>query len=297
MLEDIIKIPILGVVPYMDVDIEDEDSVSDRFEKVVNSGEVDVAVIRLPHLSNYTDFNVFSLEKSITMRYVNSVSELKNPDLIILPGSKNTIEDLLYLKSIGIDKAIIQHAKSGKGVIGICGGYQMLANAIHDPYKTESNIEYISGLGLLDMTVTFEKEKTTTLVKAKVMGAKNGLLKGLNDTELKGYEIHMGANTFGDDVLPCIKVVDRNGQAVDVLDGVSNEEGNVFGSYIHGIFDTGAFLRCVINNIRVAEGLDIDNSKQLSYSDYKEKEFDRLADIVRNCLDMEKIYEIMYQDV
>jgi adenosylcobyric acid synthase len=123
MLEDIIKIPVLGVVPYMDVDIDDEDSVSERLSKVVNTGDVDVAVIRLPHLSNYTDYNVFSLEKSITMRYVKNTEELGNPDIIILPGTKNTIEDLLYLKAIGMDEKIVRHAKAGKAVIGVCGGY------------------------------------------------------------------------------------------------------------------------------------------------------------------------------
>ena len=119
MLEDIIKIPVLGVVPYMEIDIDDEDSVSERLKRIVNQGDIEVAVIRLPHLSNYTDYNVFSLENSITMRYISTIEELGNPDIIIVPGTKNTIEDLLYLKSSGLDESIIRHAKSGKTVIGV----------------------------------------------------------------------------------------------------------------------------------------------------------------------------------
>jgi len=132
-LEEIIGIPVLGVVPYIDVDIEDEDSVTERFSRVVGSGSIEVAVIKLPHLSNYTDYNVFSLEKTITMRYVQDVSDIGNPDLIILPGTKNTIEDLLYLRHTGLDEYIVRHARKGKAVIGVCGGYQMLANSLHDP--------------------------------------------------------------------------------------------------------------------------------------------------------------------
>jgi len=292
MLEDIIKVPILGVVPYMDVDIEDEDSVSERLNKVVNSGEVDVAVIRLPRLSNYTDYNAFSLEKSITLRYVNKVSELGNPDIIILPGSKNTIEDLMYLKSIGMDEKIVRHAKSKKAVIGICGGYQMLANSLNDPFHAESSIDSISGLGLLDMEVVFKKEKTTTQAIGKVISNK-GLFKGLKGCSLEGYEIHMGANTFGDNIVSCIEVNARTGEDVHVMDGVSNKQGNVFGSYMHGIFDNGTFLRGIINNIRQKKGYSNDNSPQVSFAEYKQKEYDKLADILRNSLDMDKIYKIM----
>jgi adenosylcobyric acid synthase len=172
MLEEIIKIPVLGVVPYMEVDIDDEDSVSERLGRVVNEGDIDVAVIRLPHLSNYTDYNVFSLEKSITMRYVKSTAELGSPDIIILPGTKNTIEDLLYLKSIGMDERIIKHARQGGAVIGVCGGYQMLADSLHDPHNVESTLKSISGLGLLDMKVTFGSQKTTAQAKGEITIAK-----------------------------------------------------------------------------------------------------------------------------
>lgn len=297
MLEDIIKIPVLGVVPYMDVDIEDEDSVSERFTRVVNTGQVDVAVVKLPHMSNYTDYNVFSLEKSITLRYVSNLNDIKDPDLIILPGTKNTIEDLMYLKSVGLDEYIIRHARSGKYVIGVCGGYQMLANSLADPYHIESRIQRLAGLGLLDTDVVFNKNKTTTQVSGRVLHVENGILKGLEGAEINGYEIHMGENIFQDQIIDCTKIMTRNGEDVCIRDGAVNKEGNVFGTYIHGIFDNGCILRGIINNIRKQMGLGIDNSKIESFEEFKQKEYNRLADIVRGSVDMDKIYKIMNREV
>lgn len=295
-LEEIIGIPVLGVVPYARVDIEDEDSVSERFSRVVGRGDVEVAVIKLPHLSNYTDYNVFSLEKTITMRYVHDLGDIGNPDLIILPGTKNTIEDLLYLKSVGLDEYIVRHARQDKAVIGICGGYQMLGNALHDPHHTESRLEYISGLGLLDMEVTFEQEKVTTRVQGKVLPGAGGMLGGMA-AQVEGYEIHMGRSTFGDDAVPCIRITHANGEDVNILDGISNKQGNVFGSYMHGLFDNSGFLRGIVNNIRSAKGLGADNSKAITFEQYKQAEYDRLADIVRNSLDMDMVYKIMRGEV
>ena len=296
MLEDIIKIPVLGVVPYMDVDIEDEDSVTERFKRVINHGDIDVAVINLPHMSNYTDFNPLSLQNSVTMRYVQSVVDLGEPDLILLPGTKNTIEDLLYLKSSGMDVEIIRHAKHGKAVMGICGGYQMLAQSLSDPMHTESKLTSISGLGLLDMEVTFESEKVTSQVEGKVVSG-HGLLEGLKDAAISGYEIHMGRNTLGEDVIPATTITLRNNEAVDVVDGVMNKEGNVFGTYMHGIFDEGSFLRGVINHLRAKKGLEADNSETLSFEAFKEREYNRLAEIVRSNLDMDKVYQILDGEV
>lgn len=292
MLEDIIKVPVLGVVPYMDIDIEDEDSVSERFLQVVNAGEIEVVVIKLPHMSNYTDFNPLTLERSVTMRYVDSVNEIGNADVIILPGSKNTIEDLLYIKSIGMDEVIIRHARAGKAVIGICGGYQMLAQSLHDPKGVESNLTSISGLGLLDMKVTFASEKTTTQCKGKVV-AEEGIFEGLAGCRLEGYEIHMGTNEFSKDIKECIRLTSRGQEKVEIIDGVCNEYGNVFGTYIHGIFDKGPLLRGIVNNLRKQKGYIEDKSQSLTYEAYKEQQYDKLANVLRNALDMEKIYQIL----
>jgi adenosylcobyric acid synthase len=280
----------------MDVDIEDEDSVSERFNRKVSGGEVDVVIIKLPHISNYTDYSVLSLEKSISLRYVSSARELGDPDLIILPGTKNTIEDLMYLKSIGMDECIIRHAKKGKAVIGICGGYQMLANTLSDPYHTESKLESISGLALLDMDVTFNKEKVTTQVTG-IIEKVGGLLDGLSGSEVSGYEIHMGENTFGDDVIKATYITKRNDESVTVLDGVMNKDGNVFGTYIHGVFDNTGILRGIINNIKKSKGLSIDDGKTMSYKEYKELQYDRLADIVRSNIDMDMVYKILNREV
>ncbi len=296
-LETITGVPVLGVVPYLEVDIEDEDSVSERFNRVAGSGEIEVVVIKLPHLSNYTDFQVFSLERTIRTRYAERLSEIGNPDLIVLPGTKNTIEDLMYLKTTGIDAYIVRHARAGKAVIGVCGGYQMLANALHDPYHTESQIADMAGLGLLDMDVTFEKEKTTTRVQAQVCGDSNGLLNDMSGTITEGYEIHMGKNKFGDGAKPCISITRSNGKEVNLQDGASNKKGNVFGTYIHGIFDNTGFLRGIINNIRKAKGMDTDNSEPITFTQYKQGEYNRLADVVRHSLDMDKIYRIMRREI
>ena len=296
-LEDLIGIPVLGVVPHMKVDIEDEDSVSDRFKQVGNQGKIEVAVIRLPHLSNYTDFNAFSLEPSVRLRYVERPDELGNPDLIILPGTKNTIEDMLFLKSMGFDRAVVTHAREGKALIGICGGYQMLAHTLKDPDHIESSVGSISGLGLLDMEVDFEATKVTTQVQGTVLDVDKGLLRGLAGSEISGYEIHMGNNSHADEVLAATELTSRNSEACQALDGAVNAAGNVFGTYVHGIFDTGGILRGILNNILKDKGYEEDTSESISYQDYKEGEYDRLADIVRNSLDMEKIYQIMEGNV
>lgn len=293
MLEELINLPVLGVVPHMNVDIEDEDSVSDRFKQVVNQGQVEVAVIKLPHLSNYTDFNAFSLEPSVRLRYVERADELGDPDLIILPGTKNTIEDMLFLKSVGFDRLITTHAREGKALIGICGGYQMLANSLRDPNHIESSVGTLSGLGLVDMEVNFQSEKVTTQVTGLISELGQGILRGLGGTEIGGYEIHMGDNTFSSEVIVASELTERNGEICRTVDGAVNQAGNVFGTYVHGIFDQGGILRGILNNILKDKGYAEDDSQVLSYQEYKEIEYDRLADIVRNSLDMEKVYDIM----
>jgi adenosylcobyric acid synthase len=160
----------------------------------------------------------------------------------------------------------------------------------------ESNLKSISGLGLLDMKVTFGKEKTTTQAKGEVI-ADNGILSGIKGCMVEGYEIHMGENTYGSGVSGCIKAYERNGKKVDVSDGVCNAQGNVFGSYIHGLFDSGAFLRGIINNVRLSKGYTADTSEAISYSEYKTRQYDKLADILRNSLDIEKIYKIMRKEI
>ncbi len=299
MLEEIIHKPVLGVIPYMNIDIEDEDIVTERLEKTKSAAlsDVNVAVIRLPHMSNFTDFNIIPLQNNTALQYVENPADFGNPDIVILPGSKNTIEDLIYIKSMGFDTLIKEHASSGKLVIGICGGYQMLANKLRDPHRTESNIPVIDGLGLLDMDVDFMKEKTTAQAVGELVTNGQEYFIDLGNVMLEGYEIHMGENIYGKDAIPCIRITSRNNCISDVIDGVCNRDGNVFGTYMHGVFDNGSLLRGLLNNIRRFKGLEESTEKVITLNEYREKEFDRLAFVMRNCLDMDYIYKIINGEV
>lgn len=294
MLEDIIKIPVLGVVPYCDVQIEDEDSLAERFRyQKCKGGQIEVAVLYIPHVSNFTDFNVFETQEDVNLRYVMGGESIGNPDILIIPGSKNTIEDLIYLREKGLEEQILRLHRQGKLIVGICGGYQMLGKTIRDPYGTESSIEEINGLGLLDVETVFEVEKTTTQVEAVVTAPLSGILSGIEGMKISGYEIHMGKTFLGEECLPLNEIRNRLGERAQLQDGAVNEAGNVMGTYIHGIFDNIPFTRMILNNIRRQKGLDALQSKIDSFEAFKEREYDRLARIVRENVDMEKIYGIL----
>ncbi len=279
MLEDIIKIPTFGVVPYFRLALEDEDGAVE-FNKMITA-PIDVAVIKLPHISNFTDTDALKIEEDVSVRYITSLEEFGNPDLVIIPGTKNTIEDLLYLRRSGIEEAIKNYSEKGM-VIGICGGYQMLGSLIEDPYEVETSLKSVEGMGLLNIKTVFEKEKVTTRIKAKIEN------KALN---IYGYEIHMGNCTYEQGSKPLITIKEKNGQKVNYYDGAINETKNVMGSYIHGIFDGIDFRQHIVNTLRKSKG--IEKKASIKYENVREKELDKLADIVRNSLDINKIYEIM----
>ncbi|NFA62304.1 cobyric acid synthase [Clostridium sporogenes] len=281
MLEDIVHIPCLGVVPYTRLQLEDEDGAVEFNKKIYAS--IDIAVIKMPHISNFTDLDALKSEEDVSIRFITAKEELKNPDLLIIPGSKNTIEDLLYLRQCGLEESIKEYSKDGK-IIGICGGYQVLGSKIKDPYKVETDLGEIEGLNLLDMETTFEKEKVTTRISAKVLNEET-------QDNVYGYEIHMGISKYGENINPLFKIYNKNGEKVDYFDGAINEKRNVMGTYIHGIFDGVAFREKIINELRVKKGLEKKKSKV--YEHMREKELDKLADTVRQSLDMEKIYSII----
>ena len=287
MIEDLLGIPVIGVIPWMDIDMEDEDSVTERFTRNSGQGQIRTAIVRLPHISNFTDFNLLGNEADVSVYYATRASELKDADIIILPGTKNTIEDLNWLKQHGLADEIIRHSRKGGMIIGICGGYQMLGQSLNDPMHTESRIPEMAGLGLLDFAVTFKAEKTTVQASG-VIDCASGWLKELNGVMLDGYEIHSGVNTFGENCMPFLRM---NGR--DEIDGVTNPQGNVIGSYLHGIFDTGAFWRALVNRIRLQKGLDASNAEVLTIQQFRDREFDRLAAIVRQNLDMDSVYRIL----
>ncbi len=284
-LEELTHRDCLGVVPYFKLDLEDEDGAVDLNKNITD--KIDIAIIRLPHISNFTDFDALSIEPDVSVRYVETVTEFKTPDLVIIPGTKNTLGDLEYLKKSGLYNKIREYEVNGK-IIGICGGYQMLGKVLEDPYGVETTLDSMEGLDILPIKTVFEEKKITTRV--------NGIIaKDLinNDTPLSiyGYEIHMGKTTLLDEGKSLININKSNNEEANHLDGVVNNKGNVMGTYIHGIFDGVEFRQHIINELRRDKG--IEEKVSMPYEHLREKELDKLADLVRASIDMNKIYKIM----
>lgn len=286
--------PVLGVVPHIDqMGIDDEDSVSlEEKQAAPTEGDIRIAVIQTPKISNFTDFDALAHEKDVALYYVKAVEDLGEPDVIMLPGSKNTTEDMLYLRKSGLGEKILAHAKAGKAVIGICGGYQMLGEVIRDPQHTESQNDEAAGLGLLGMETVFASEKLTSQVVAQCQDL-HFMGQYISADNLQGYEIHMGHTAFTReaDNHP-FTVCQRRGKACASQEGTANAAGNVFGTYIHGIFDNDVFRRSVLNALRHSKGLEaLANTRNVMAE--KQQAYEHLADVVENSLDMEKLYQIM----
>lgn len=283
MLEEIIKLPVLGVVPYFRLNLEDEDSVTDWGKFALRpDADLDIAVIRLPHISNFTDLNVLKLYEDVNIRFVELEDELGQPDMVIIPGTKSTVEDMAKLQQSGMAAKIIRSHQQGSFIFGICGGFQIIGQDIHDPSHVESSLPGIAGLGLLDTVTTFQGEKTTTLSAG---------VDRIFHTGVKGYEIHMGETALGEGALPLIDLDGPNGSAAQ--DGAVNREGTVFGTYFHGIFDSSLFTRRLLNRVRVAKNLPALENQVSDYWQYKEDQYDLLADVVRESIDMAEIYRIV----
>lgn len=281
-IEEITGVPVLGVVPMVDVDIEDEDSEADFIKYSKNkTGNVDVVVIKLPYISNFTDINALALEKNVNIRFVNNYEELENPDIIILPGTKSTMNAVKFLKEKNLFYGIKEAYKNGAFVFGICGGYQLMGKAIYDEYLAESEQKFAEGLGILDIETYFDREKTTVL--------SNGV-ENIFGEVVKGYEIHMGTEKKGANVKGFINF--ENGS-----DGAVSENGKAMGTYLHGIFDNGKFTRKFVNMVRREKGVEEYNEDIVNFSDYKESQYNKLAKIVRESIDMEKIYSIVREGI
>ena len=282
--------PVLGIVPYFrELKIAQEDSVwlEERRDVVAVPG-LDIAVIKLPHMSNYDDFDPLDAG-GCSVRFISSVAELGSPDLIILPGTKTTIFDLDYLRKQGLAEVIVQRVKEGIPVIGICGGYQMLGKKINDPHNVESRQTVVDGLGLLDIETTFADIKTTTQVKARVT-AGQGLLSGLNGLQISGYEIHMGQTKSSDGYL--FQVIETPDNRAGYYDGTINESGNIFGTYIHGLFHNAAFTKAILDRLQERRGL----SQHVPEFFDIEEQYDALARGIRESLDMRRLYKIVGLD-
>ena len=287
MLEERAGKPVLGVVPYADVDIEDEDSLASSLTETHIQAEIDVAVIRFPRISNFTDMQALSMEQDVSVRYVTKPSDLGEPDVILLPGTKNTIQDLLWLRESGLETKITRLAKKGTIVFGICGGYQMLGGALKDPMQTESALGGVRGMGLLPVATVFEEEKQLEN-RTYHIGMPEGIFASLGGEKVAGYEIHMGRTEAADNegVLQPF-VIGPDGEVLGYT------AGTVAGSYIHGIFDEVVFREAFINLLYARKGKTRGESEHLSIHEYREQQFDKLAQILRESLDMDRIYEIL----
>lgn len=284
MIEEKINIPCLGVIPYMELNIDDEDSVTDRFNGKKADG-INIGIIKLPHISNFSDFTPLELEEDINIKYISGKDQMDDVDLIIIPGSKNTINDMKYIFDRQIDLDIYKKYKAGANIIGICGGYQILGKEIIDDYNVESSINRINGLGLLNTRTTMNKEKSTTQTSGTFINSFE-LLTGNEDMTVSGYEIHMGKTEIMGEDIPAIKLKDGN------LDGTISKGGRILGTYLHGVFENDEFRNTILNSIRRRKGLTI-NEKTKDYRDLKEKEYDKLADIVSEHINLKKIKDIL----
>lgn len=277
ILEELCGVPVAGVIPYVHVDIDDEDSLSGRFERGTERKLLDIAVIRLPRISNFTDFSPFERYGNVSLRYVDKVADLHEPDMILLPGTKSTISDLKWLRQSGLEAAVQKAAAAGTLVVGICGGYQMLGESVSDPEQVEAaGVTEIAGMGLLPMRTVFRAEKVQTQTRGTFRDVP-GMLASLNGLAYEGYEIHMG----------------RSRKELPVLNG----SGNVYGSYVHGIFDAPGVADAILKAVCEQKNIDFGGLETFDMRTYKEQQYDRLADAVREGLDMELVYRILNREV
>ncbi len=278
MLEDICGIPVLGVVPYFkDIHIEEEDSVALAQKSMqMEQGKVNVAVVLLKHLSNYTDFDAIEQDPRVHLFYTSNVEDIQRADIIILPGSKSTLDELYELRRNGCARAIVRAHREGATVLGICGGYQLMGTEVCDPDHVEGDIERLPGLGLLPVTTTMSGKKQTRQVECSLYSEPSSVLKG--------YEIHMGeSHPFGDaSPSPLLRFSDGS------VDGYIADE-KCMGTYVHGILDNQAFVDFLLRPYadKLIKTVPID------YAAFKAEQYDRLAAHVRQYVDMPRLYEIL----
>ena len=282
MLEDLCGIPVLGVVPYYhDIHIEEEDSLAlaDK-SAAAHMGKIKVAVVLLRHISNFTDFNVLERDPRVHLFYSNNVEELAKADIIILPGSKSTLDDLYELRRNGVAQAILRARREGATVLGICGGYQMMGVQIRDPHHVEGSIEAMPGLGLLPMVTEMLPEKVTRQVRFALAG--DGTADGF---PLEGYEIHMGTTlpVEGSAFTPLNNMEDGHTDGCFV-------DGKCMGSYIHGLLDNISFIDRLL---APHSGKLADAAASFDYHAFKEEQYDKLAAHVRKYVDVPLLYDIL----
>lgn len=324
-LEGLAGKPVLGVIPYLKIDIDDEDSLSERLtgtegltqgslartvpeqadplmpEYVRHQSLVEIDVIRLPRLSNFTDFSQLARIPGVRLRYVGSIREFGQPDIVILPGSKSTIADLLWLRESGLEVLIKKTAAQGRAVIGICGGYQMLGETLRDPDGVETGEgglpQLVRGIGLLPVDTIFLPEKTRTQVRGEIFSPAKGF-DALKGRRIEGYEIHMGCSVIreGSGAEPFARLhVQTGGCSREKEDGCT--AGTVCGTYVHGVFDADDLAWRLAESAAEKKGLRLTERAVLSQEAYRERQYDLLAASVRQNLDMEAVYRMLEEGV
>ncbi|MGH7321774.1 MAG: cobyric acid synthase, partial [Candidatus Rokuibacteriota bacterium] len=284
-------VPVLGVVPYIAESlVPAEDSLNlEDFERARGPAILELAVARLPRIANFDDLEPLVREPGVRVRFARRPGEFRNADLIVLPGSKNTAEDLAWLRAGGLADEITSAAIAGRPVVGICGGYQMLGLAIHDPEHVESPVTTTPGLGLLPVVTRLERDKTTVRVRGRVRG-ESGPFAGAAGTRIEAYEIHVGRTEVSAGRQP-FHVVRRGGASVDEPDGALNDGGNVVGTYLHGLFANDPLRRALLVHLASRRGVPPDPGWGTASA--ATTRYDRLADIVGASCDLAAIGKLV----
>ena len=292
--------PVVGVIPHIpDLRLESEDSLSFRPPAGSARGRgdrLDIVVIQLPRWSNFTDIDPLLAEADVAVRFVTAKEEFGFPDAVVLPGTKNTAEDLLFLRETGLDRCILDHGERGGWLTGICGGYQMLGERLNDPEGIESAHASLPGLAIFPMVTTFGRDKRTERVAGRAQGWSPDPEDGERQAashEIEGYEIHMGRTAFTGSVAHPLSLVSAESRGgASYREGARSPDGRAWGTYVHGIFHNDSFRRDWLNAIRASKGWP-PLAGELNYGVLREAEFDRLAEQVRAHLDIRKLYELM----
>ena len=286
--EEMVPKPVLGVIPYeKNLVVDEEDSIPQRNYSADPGAEgiLDIAVIWTPRISNFTDLSPLAYDPTISLRYINHPSQMGNPDLIILPGSKNTIDDLIYLKEQGMLNEILKSHEKGSLILGICGGFQMLGKTILDPQNLESQNKEALGLGLFDLETILESEKLTRQVD--LFTVKSRIFR--DGLTCQGYEIHMGRTTFKS-AYPALFSSPKGDNPMSL--GITNLEGTVLGTYLHGFLDNNSFRQALLCYIREQQKVE-KPSEPFDFSQFRQNELDRLCNLLTESVNMKEVSEII----
>lgn len=285
-LERRMGVPVAGVVPYTPLDLDDEDGFSAMQGSGAASALLDITVVRLPHISNFTDLDALTALPEVRVRYVSHAEELGRPDLVVLPGTKATLGDLAWLRACNLDAALRQHAEAGGLVLGVCGGYQMLGLEIHDPLGVEGG-GYQEGLGLLPVRTAFTQEKTLCSSAGTTLQLE-GPFASLSNLDIAGYQIHMGQTTL------------EGGMPFCLLEDAGEDgcvAGTVMGTYLHGLFDSAPFTQALVDMLLARKGMSGTRINAQDRAARREQQLDMLADTLRTSLDMDLVYRILEEGI